>query len=110
MSVEIKEIEYENYGKCLQISNGLIDVAVTIDFGPRIVRFGFTGEPNILYNDLKRKYTVQNDKIEERFGKDAAFSYYGGHRIWLSPEKMPDTYYPDNEPVGYGILPEGVSF
>lgn len=110
MSVEIKEIKYENYGKCLEISNGLIDVVVTINFGPRIVRFGFTGGSNILYNDLERKYTVQNEKIEERFGRDAAFLYYGGHRIWLSPEKMPDTYYPDNEPVVYGILPEGVTF
>ena len=109
MSVEIKEIEYENYGKCLQISNGLIDVAVTINFGPRIVRFGFTEGPNVLYNDLERKYTVQNEKTTERFGKDA-FTFYGGHRIWLSPEKMPDTYYPDNEPVVYGILPEGVTF
>jgi len=110
LSIEIKETDYENYGKCVQISNGIIDVVVTIDFGPRIVRFGFIGDANILYNDLERKYVTRNPSMVERYGKDAAFYRYGGHRVWLSPERMPETYYPDNEPVIYGILPEGVSF
>ena len=39
--LELKEIDFENYGKCVQLSNGVIDVVVTIDCGPRIVRFGF---------------------------------------------------------------------
>ncbi len=110
MSIEIKETEYENYGKCLRLDNGLIDVVVTIEFGPRIVRFGFIGEENILYNDLERRNYISSESMSERYGKDAAFYHYGGHRVWLSPEKMPETYYPDNEPVVYGILPEGVSF
>jgi len=110
LSIEIKETEYENYGKCLRLSNGLIDVVVTIEFGPRIVRFGFINEPNILYNDLERRNSINSESMAERYGKDAVFYHYGGHRVWLSPEKMPETYYPDNEPVVYGILPEGVSF
>jgi hypothetical protein len=110
LSIEIKETDYENYGKCVRISNKIIDVVVTIDFGPRIVRFGFVGGANILYNDLERNYVTRTPSITERYGKDAAFYSYGGHRVWLSPERMPETYYPDNEPVIYGILPEGVSF
>lgn len=110
MGIEIKEMDYENYGRCVQISNGIIDVVVTIDCGPRIVRFGFTDEANILYNDLERKYVTHNQSMEECYGKDAAFYCYGGHRLCLSPERMPETYYPDNDPVVYGILPDGVSF
>jgi hypothetical protein len=110
LSIEIKEINYENYGRCVQISNRIIDVVVTIDCGPRIVRFGYIHEVNVLYNDLERKYVNRDPSITDRFGKDAAFYCYGGHRVWLSPERMPETYYPDNEPVVYGILPEGVSF
>ncbi len=110
MPVEVKEINYENYGRCVQISNGLVDVVVTIECGPRIIRFGFVNEANMLYNDLERKYVNRDPKIEERYGKDSAFYSYGGHRIWVAPERMPETYYPDNEPVVYGILPEGVSF
>lgn len=110
MSAEIKEIQFENYGRCLQISNGLVDVVVTIEFGPRIVRFGFVNEPNVLYNDIERKHVVRDQSIADRYGKDSAFYAYGGHRLWLAPERMPETYYPDNEPVIYGIMPESVSF
>jgi hypothetical protein len=110
MSVEVKEIQYENYGRCVQISNGLVDVAVTIEVGPRIVRFGFVNGENVFYNDLERKLVKKDQSLTDRYGKDAAFYYYGGHRVWLSPERMPETYYPDNEPVVYAVLPEGVSF
>lgn len=110
MSAEVKEIQFENYGRCVQISNGLVDVVVTIEFGPRIVRFGFVNEPNVLYNDLNRKYVNRDPLLAERYGKDAAFYSYGGHRVWLSPERMPETYYPDNDPVVYGVQPDGVSF
>jgi len=88
----------------------MIDIVVTIDCGPRIVRFGYIDEENVLYNDLERKYVNHDSSIADRYGKDSAFNCYGGHRVWLSPERMPETYYPDNEPVVYGILPEGVSF
>jgi hypothetical protein len=110
LSIEVKEIEYENYGNCIQMSNRVIDVVVTVDIGPRIVRFGYIGEENVLYNDLERKYVNNDPKIAERYGKDAAFYLYGGHRVWLYPERMPETYYPDNDPVVYGILTGGVSF
>ena len=110
MSIEIKEVDFENYGRCVQMSNRMIDIVVTIDCGPRIVRFGYIDEANVLYNDLERKYVNRDPSIAERYGNDAAFYCYGGHRVWLSPERMPETYYPDNEPVVYGILPEGVIF
>lgn len=110
MAAEVKEIQYENYGRCVQISNGLIDLVVTIEVGPRIVRFGFVNEENVLYNDLERKLVNHNPSIAERYGKNAAFYCYGGHRVWISPERMPESYYPDNDPVVYGILTDGVSF
>lgn len=110
MAVEVKEIDYENYGRCVQITNGLIDVVVTIECGPRMVRFGYVNEMNILYNDIDRNYKCLDESMAERYGKDTAFYYYGGHRVWQSPERMPESYYPDNEPVVYAILPEGVTF
>lgn len=110
MSIEIKERDYENYGRCVHITNGIIEVIVTIDVGPRIVRFGFVNGENMLYNDLERKLVTDGDSYEDVFGAGSKFYAYGGHRLWLSPESNPDTYYPDNEPVVYGILPDGVSF
>lgn len=110
LAIAIKEVNFENYGKCVHISNGIIEVIVTIDVGPRIVRFGFVSEKNMLYNDLERKYVTSGSDYESFYGKENKFYHYGGHRLLLSPENMPRTYYPDNEPVVYGILPDGVSF
>ena len=42
-----KEIQYENYGRCLQINNDKAGIVVTIDFGPGIIRYSFVdGEGN----------------------------------------------------------------
>ena len=48
MACEIKELEFENYGNCLSVSNGMIEAVVTIDVGPRIIYFGFIGGENVL--------------------------------------------------------------
>lgn len=108
--MEIKEIEFLNFGKCVQISNEIIDVVVTIDCGPRIVRFGYRDCENLFYTDTARNHCIRNESITERFGSEAAFFYYGGHRVSLSPERMPQSYAPDNSPVVYSILPDGVTF
>lgn len=108
--MDLKEIDFENYGKCVQLSNGVIDLVVTIDCGPRVVRFGFIGNENILYNDLDRKFKVQNEFMDDYYSEGAACYFYGGHRLWLAPERMPESYFPDNDPVIYALLPDGVTF
>ena len=108
--MELKEIDFENYGNCVRLSNGVVDVVVTIDCGPRIVRFGFVDGENLLFNDFERKYKIQNEYMEDLYGKDAACYFYGGHRLWLAPERMPQSYFPDNDPVIYALLPDGVTF
>ena len=110
MACEIKEIEYKNYGKCLSISNGVIEAIVTIELGPRVIYFGFLGKENVLYTDLERKYCYTDESISNYYGKNSVCYAYGGHRLWTSPERMPESYYPDNQPVIYAILPESVSF
>lgn len=109
LALDIKEIQFENYGKCLQISNGLIDAVVTIDFGPRVVRLGPCGGGNLLFTDKERKYVIRG-KNEESLKKNNAFYYYGGHRASLTPYKPEQTFYPDNYPVVYSILSDGVLF
>lgn len=108
--MEVKETEFLNFGKCVQISNGVIDVVVTIDRGPRIIRFGYRDDENIFFADTERKHVIRNKSLEETFGDGAAFYLYGGHRLSLAPERMLQTYCPDNSPVVYSILSDGVSF
>ena len=107
--MDIKEVQFENYGKCLLMTNGIIEAVVTIEAGPRIVRLGPCGGENLMFTDIERKYVVRG-KNEESLKKDSSFYYYGGHREVLMPYKQEQTFYPDNSPVVYSILNDGVLF
>ena len=106
--MEVKEIHYHSFGKCVKISNGIIEVIVTIDLGPRIVAFGLVGEDNIFYEDAKRAYRITTETQAD--GNDTTFYYYGGHRLWLSKERSAKSVWPDNEPVVYSVLSDSVRF
>lgn len=105
--MEIKETEFENYGKCVQLTNGIISVIVTIALGPRIVSFGFSDGENVLFNDLGREYFRSEDPAS---GKNSNFYFYGGHRLTIGQPRTGPLFYPDNSPVVYTLLPDGVSF
>lgn len=100
--IKIEEMNYSNFGKCVRISNDKIELIVTIDIGPRIIRAGFVGKQNFMFEDTERKY-------EQEVG-DTYFYNYGGHRLWVSPEIYPDTYLPDNAPVDYSVNGNKVTF
>lgn len=103
-----EKIEFENYGKCLKVSNGIIEIIVTVDIGPRVLRLGFCGGENFFFEDIDRKVVNSDPSIEAVFGKGSKWYIYGGHRMWLSPEDMPLSYYPDCEPVSCREIPCGV--
>lgn len=62
---------------------------VTLEVGPRIIRFGRIGGPNEF---------VEYAKDMGKSGGDEYHSY-GGHRLWIAPEEAPKTTTPDNESV-----------
>ena len=105
--VTVKEIDYSTFGKCLEISNGIVKVIATVDIGPRIINYSFVDGENIFFEDTNREI-VNTDPQLEVFGKGSEFHIRGGHRLWISPEAKPKTYYPDNEPVAYEITDNGV--
>ena len=74
---------------CLRLSNDRIEVVVPTTVGPRIIRFGFVGGPNLLgeYPQL-----ATNTALGE-------WKPWGGHRLWAAPEQMPGSYAPDNAPI-----------
>jgi len=98
--ITITDAEYKNFGKCKVISNGLFEMYVTTDIGPRIIKLNLTGKENLMFNDIGREMFVD---VSSGFGADKNWYIYGGHRLWVSPEDMPYTYYPDNEPVDVKI-------
>ena len=110
MSITVKEIEFENFGKCVEISNGKVDVAITKEIGPRIIRVGLVGKENVMFNDINRENITEDELMEKHYGKGAKWTNYGGHRLWVSPESMPETYFPDDVAVDVKLLKNGALF
>lgn len=94
-AVKIEKSVYSQYGNVVKLTNGVVDVMVTTDFGPRVIYYGFCGGQNIL-GELPRSESVKTD-----FGE---WHPYGGHRLWAAPEAMPRSYWPDNDPVNVEII------
>ena len=85
----LEKIDYHGWPNCYRFSNPLVDLIVTTDVGPRIIRFGFVGEVNEFY---------ENPATLGKVG-GSEWCNYGGHRLWHAPEAIPRTYFPDNSPV-----------
>jgi len=105
-AVTVKEIEYGPWGHCVQVSNGIVDVVATLDFGPRLIRFGFTGGDNLFLEDTEQKVVSSGERFAPVGG--GSWHIYGGHRLWSGPEAEPRTTYPDNEPVVWEALSDGI--
>ena len=84
----VGKIAYQGWPSCYRLSNDLVEVIITTDVGPRLIRFGFPGG-----NELA--------EISGELGKTGGetFRLYGGHRLWHAPESRERTYYPDNGPI-----------
>lgn len=108
--IKINEIQYKNFGRCLEMTNGIIRLVVTLDFGPRVIRYSFSDGKNIFFEDTHRVFQELNPQMEAVYGSGKPWIIYGGHRLWKSPETMPETYYPDNESVAYTLTPNGAVF
>lgn len=104
--ITLKEIQYKNFGKCVELTNGIVNIIVTVDVGPRIISYSFVDGKNIFWEDINREETT--DEVVEAYG--SPWYLYGGHRLWTSPELSPRTYYADNDPVEYKAIPNGATF
>ena len=103
MAVKYEVKKFLNFGKCVCIENDSMELYVTVDIGPRIIKLNLKGKENMMYCDEERSILRDAASVEDMFGKKSVWYIYGGHRFWLSPEKFPETYYPDNEPVPYTV-------
>lgn len=110
MAVKIEEREFAPFGKCLSLSNSCAELLVSLDFGPRILSYRLLDGENVLGPDIEGKLVTEDPSLEEYYGEGTVWRNRGGHRLWVSPEAMPQTYYPDNDPVAYEQTEQGVIF
>ena len=93
----METITYQGWPTCYRMRNDLIELIVTGDVGPRIIRCGFVDGENLFYEAPELR--------GQRGGE--AWVNYGGHRLWHAPEAVPRTYAPDNTPITVEALDDG---
>ena len=91
--VKIEKVRYFNQPNCYRLSNGTVEVIVTTDIGPRVIRYSFLNADNIFGE-------VPETSVKTELGE---WKPWGGHRLWTAPEAMPRSYSPDNTPIEYKI-------
>jgi hypothetical protein len=94
-----EQVTFRGWPHCRRLSNGTVDVVVTTDVGPRVVRYGFVGGDNMLCEV----------RDEDGLTGDDTWHTFGGHRLWHSPEANPRTYQPDNALVSFDDKEHGIS-
>ncbi len=91
--VKIYVAPYAGWEKCLFMENECVQLAITLEVGPRIIRYALKGGENMLCEKEDQVGTVGGDE----------WKIYGGHRLWSAPEVHPRTYPNDNFPVEYSV-------
>jgi hypothetical protein len=82
----IEKVSYGGWANCIRIFNSDVELVATSDVGPRVIRYGFIGGQNMF-----KEFADQMGRSGE-----ATWQPRGGHRIWMAPEIVPDTYVADN--------------
>jgi len=97
-AVEVEKTSYMGWRNCYRVSNGEIELIVTGDVGPRVIRFGFPGGQNLF-----KEYAEQLGKSGEE-----KFQLRGGDRVWKAPEDPVATWAPDNVAVDVRVTAAGL--
>jgi hypothetical protein len=94
----IEKVSYGGWPNCVRIYDANVELILTTDVGPRVIRYGFVGGQNLF-----KEFSEQLGGIGE-----ATWQPRGGHRIWIAPEVVPDTCAPDNVPICATLYDDGV--
>jgi hypothetical protein len=87
--IRIDKVDFQGWPNSWRVSNGEVELVVTGDVGPRVMRYGFTGGQNFF-----KEFAGQMGKTGE-----AEWQPRGGHRVWIAPEDPVKSYAPDNDAV-----------
>ena len=91
--VKVEKVTCLRQPNCYRLANDSVEVVVTTDVGPRIIRYAFIGQENMLGE-------IPDDVVKTELG---TWKPWGGHRLWTAPEAMPRSYSPDNDRVAHTL-------
>lgn len=94
--VTVEKVEFKGWKNNIRLSNGDVELIVTLDVGPRVISYRLHQGTNV--------FKVFEDQAGKTGGDE--WVAYGGHRVWAAPEDLTRTYAPDNGPVKYEEAPQ----
>jgi hypothetical protein len=97
-AVKVEKVTWQGWPNCYLVTNGTVELIVTSDVGPRVMRYAFVGGQNLF-----KEFADQLGKSSEQ-----KFQLRGGHRVWKAPEDPIATWSPDNVSVQVQITPQGL--
>ena len=100
--VTFEEFSYKNLGKCIKMTDGKSEIVVSLDVGPRVIKYAVVGGENV-FGELEVDFKKPTQNGFEVFGDLGVWNNFGGHRLWVSPEDRIRTKFPDNHPCEYEI-------
>lgn len=98
-AVRVEKVTYGGWSNCYRISNAWMELIVTSDVGPRVLRCGFVGGQNLF------------KEFPEQLGQsgEGEFRARGGHRLWKAPEDLGSTWIADNHAVEIAPNSDGLT-
>lgn len=94
----MERVTFNGWESCVRLANAEVELVVTTAVGPRVVRFAYRGARN-LFAEIDGQQGGRGERD---------WMIRGGHRLWVGPEKKPDSYELDNVPVAVEAIPGGV--
>ena len=82
-------VDYGRWSHCVRMTNGSVELIVTTDVGPRVLRYGFVKGNNLFLEEESQMGLVGGEE----------WRCYGGHRMGHAPEEKDRSFIADNEPV-----------
>ena len=89
--ITVEKVPYQGWQNNLRVSNGDVELILTLDVGPRVISYQLAGGKNVFKN-----YPDQMGGSGEK-----EWMIRGGHRLWVGPEDLTRTYALDNRPIKY---------
>lgn len=86
-----QKVAYLGAPNNIRVSNGVVELIIATDYGPRIMRYALAGS-----KDDDNMFATLEGGVKTDYGQ---WLIRGGHRLWHAPESIPRTYIPDNDPV-----------
>lgn len=97
MAISHQIIPFGGWKNNLHLQNDACELLITLDVGPRILKFGPRGGQSVFH--------IATDQLGG--SEEEIWQSRGGHRLWIAPESFPFSYPADNFEVEHQIYPNG---